>query len=210
MKPFVITTLCVFCTLFTFAQTFEGKVVYQNTYKSRTPSISDKQYTTMMGSTNSYYIKGANYKSETNGSFILWQIYISKQKKLYNKINHSPNILWEDVTVNKDQIDRTTLNKDVVTILGYKCNELIMHSVNGTVQKYYFSAKLPVDPKLYTSHLYGNWYAYLAKAKAVPLKMIISNANFTLTSIATEVKAITLNDNLFTLPPDSKTEKSMY
>lgn len=40
------------------AQTFEGKIAYQNTYTSKIKNVTSEQFTTMMGSTQEYYIKG--------------------------------------------------------------------------------------------------------------------------------------------------------
>jgi hypothetical protein len=44
----------------------------------------------------------------------------------------------------------------------------------------------------------------------MPLKMIIDNVQFTMESIATEVKPLKLDNTLFELPPGVKTVKSPY
>ena len=85
-------TLCL-------GQTFEGKVVYENKYKSKIPNLTDDQFTTMMGTVQEYLIKGGNYKSTMNGTFFLWQLYINKDNKLYTKMSNSPSILWNDGSV---------------------------------------------------------------------------------------------------------------
>lgn len=78
------------------------------------------------------------------------------------------------------------------------------------MQKYYFSSKLPIDEKLYTKHALGNWYAFTSKAKAVPLKIIVDSPQFSMESVATEVKPGKLDKNLFTLPAGVATQKSPY
>ena len=93
MKKSLFTLLFVLISLFTFAQSFEGKIIYQLTYKSKMPSVTDAQFSSMMGNTQNYYIKGGDYKSETNGSFILSQLYINKDNKLYNKFSNSGALL---------------------------------------------------------------------------------------------------------------------
>jgi hypothetical protein len=122
---------------------------------------------------------------------------------------NSEAILWNDGAANADSVITVELHSNVVEILGYKCDELILNCKSG-VQKYYFSAKLPVDNKLYLNHKYGNWYTYLSKSNAIPLKMIIETAQLTLVSIATEIKPIKLDRTMFVLPNGVQTAKSPY
>ena len=209
MKKTLTFLLTLFASLTIFGQTFEGEIVYQNTFKSKAANLTDQQLSSMIGSKQEYYIKKGNYKSVTNGTFAQWQLYINADNKLYNKMSNSETILWNDGSVNADEVLSSVLNKGVTEILGYKCDELILTCKSGT-QKYYFNSKLSVDTKLYSNHKYGNWYDYLSKANALPLKTIIENAQFTMESIATEVKPMQLDDKLFTLPADTKTAKSPY
>ena len=209
MKRIFLTLLFSLSSLFIFAQSFEGDIVYQNVVKSKLPTVNDQQLQAMMGNTSNYYISGSDYKSETNGTLILWQMYISGDHKLYTKLSNSETILWNDATVNPDSVISSEMHPGVEDVLGYKCDELVLNCKSG-VQKFYFSAKLPLDSKLYANHAYGNWYAYLSKTNAVPLKMIIDNAQLTMISIATEVKPMHLDKTFFKLPTGVKTAKSPY
>lgn len=209
MKKILFTLLITLCACTVFAQSFEGQIVYHNTFKSKIPNVSDEQFTSMIGDVQHYYIKGGDYKSETNGKLMVSQLYINKDNKLYNKLANSEALLWNDGAINKDEVITTELHKGVADILGYKCDELVLNCKSG-VQKYYFSSKLPADPKLYANHKYGNWYAYLSQAKALPLKIVIDNAQFTMEGVATEIKPMTLDAAMFTLPADAKTVKSPY
>jgi len=192
-----------------FAQSFEGKIIYQNNFKSKTPNVSDEQFSSMLGSVQNYYMKGGDYKSESNGKFVLWQLYLNKDNKLYNKVANSEAILWNDGAINPDEVISSELHKGVIEILGYKCDELVLICKSG-IQKYYFSSKLPVDSKLYSNHKFGNWYAYLSKANAIPLKMTIDNEQFTMESVATDVKVMKLDASLFILPANVRVVKSPY
>lgn len=205
----ILTIVMAVLTATVFGQTFEGEIIYQNTYTSKLPNITDQQITSMMGSTQNYIIKGGNYKSSANGTMFLWQLYINKDNKLYNKMSNSEIILWNDGGANPDSVLSVEVNRGVTDILGYKCDEVILTCVSG-IQKYYFNSRLGVDISLYSGHLYGNWYDYLKVAKALPLKSIIDNAQFTLTSVSTEIKEIKLDDRVFQLPDDAKTAKSPY
>ena len=171
--------------------------------------VSDDQLTSMMGAKQNYFMKGAEYKSVMNGKLVEWQLYNSKENKLYNKMGNTETVYWNDAAVNPDEVQKAELHKGVTTILGYKCDELILTCKSG-VQKYYFNSKLVIDAKLFVNHKYGNWYAYLQKANAVPLKMIIDSDQFTIESVATEVKPGKIDDKVFVLAPNTKTAKSPY
>jgi len=108
-----------------------------------------------------------------------------------------------------DEIRKTELNKGAIEVLGYKCDELIL-TCNSGVQKYYFNSKFPVDAKLFAKHMFGNWYAFVSKSNALPLKSIIDNNQFTLETIATEIAPSTLDRSIFTLPANAKIAKSPY
>ncbi|HEX6225024.1 MAG TPA: hypothetical protein VFZ52_11470, partial [Chryseolinea sp.] len=128
---------------------------------------------------------------------------------LYTKFSNSPSVLWNDGAVNPDSVLKSELNKEVVEILGYKCDELVLTCTSG-VQKYYFNSKLKVDPTLYARHKFGNWHHYLLKSRAVPLKMLVDNVQFSLESVAVEVTPQKIDSQLFALPADAKLEKSPF
>jgi hypothetical protein len=194
---------------FAKGQNFEGTIVYQTSYKSKLPNVTDEAFTEMMGTMMDYNQKDGNYHSKTNGSFLHWQLYLRKDNKLYTKIAASPAILWNDGAENPDSVLKSELKKDAADILGYKCDELILTCKSG-VQKYYFNPKLSVDPSLYENLKFGNFSAYLAKAKALPLKMVIENAQFTMEAVATSVEEKKLDKNMFALPPDAQLQKNPY
>jgi hypothetical protein len=209
MKKILTIALTILTVATVYGQTFEGKITYQNTYKSKLPNVTDQQFTSMMGSTQDYIIKGGNYKSSANGTMFLWQLYINSDNKLYSKMSNSETILWNDGAVNADSVLKVELNKGVTEILGYKCDELVLTCKSG-LQKYYFNSKLGVDISFYSKHLYGNWYDYLKLAKSLPLKSVIETQQFTLTSIATEVKEMKIDEKELQLPANAKTAKSPY
>lgn len=190
-------------------QTFEGKIVYQNSYKSKMPNVTDAQFGSMMGTTQEYFIKKGNYKTQSDGTFLQWQLYVNDDNKLYTKTANSPAVFWNEGAVNTDEVLKTEINRNATEILGHKCDELVMTCKSG-VQKYYFSNKLKVDPKLFENHKFGNWSEYISRSGALPLKISIDNPQFVLESVATEIKPMKLEDALFRLPPDTKVEKSPY
>jgi len=209
MKKLTILFALLITLSAAIAQPFEGKIVYQNQYKSKLPNITDQQFTLMMGDKQDYFIKGAYYKTSTNGTFFQWQVYVPKDNKLYNKMANSESLLWIDAAVNPDEVIKAEVKKGVLNVLGYTCDEVTLTCKSG-VQKYYFNTKLKVDPKLFANFKYGNFYEYLSRAQALPLKMTIETPQFVLESMATEVKPMTLEDKFFALPQGVKLEKSPF
>lgn len=209
MTKTITFLLLTFFAITSFGQTFEGKIVYKNSYKSKIPNMTDEQFTTMMGSTQEYFIKNGDYKSVANGSFFQWQLYVNTENKLYSKMANSETLLWNDGAANPDEILKAEVKKNIAEVLGYLCDELILTCKSGT-QKYYFNTKLSVDTKLFANHKFGNWYEFLLKSNSLPLKSIVENKQFTLESIATEVKEMKLDKTFFELPANSKTMKSPY
>lgn len=209
MTKTLTLSLTLLMTLNLLGQNFEGQITYQNTFKSKLPNISDQQWVSMMGATQDYFIKGGNYRSNTNGTVVQWQLYINTDNRLYNKVATSEAILWNDGASNPDEVLNAEVKENALEILGYNCNELTLTCKSG-VQKYYFAPALGVESALYVKHKYGNWSEFISRAKALPLKIVVDNAQFTMESTATAVKPMTLDNALFTLPADVKTTKSPY
>ncbi len=193
----------------TVTPSFEGEIVYANTYKSKNPKLKEQQLAAMLGSTHNYFIKGGDYKTVTNGMFAQWQLYINKENRIYNKMASSDTVFWANAAEHDDEVLSMKLTPNAVTILGYKCDELILNCRSG-VQKYYFNAKLRVDSKLFSKHLFANYYAFVSRSNAVPLKMILEDAEFTIESVAKEIKPKKMDVNFFRLPTGTKTAKSVY
>ncbi len=209
LKKFLVIICLLAASSIAFSQGFEGKIIYANSYKSKNTKIPDQQWTAMLGSTQEYFIKAGDYKSITNGTFVQWQQYSNKDNKLYTKMSNSETLLWNDGSIQGDEVLKVEVNKNATEILGFKCDEIILTCKSG-VQKYYFNNKLSVNAKLFANHKFGNWFDYLSNSNSLPLKSIIDTAQFTMESIATEVKPMKLEATLFELPAGVKTEKSPF
>ena len=140
MKKILSSVFTLLISICVFGQNFEGKVNYSNSYKSKSPQLTDQQWTAMLGSKQEYLIKNGDYKTIANGTMAQWQLYINKENKLYTKMSNSDNALWNDAIIQGDEVLKVETNKNVVEILGYKCDEIIFTCKSGT-QKYYFNTK---------------------------------------------------------------------
>lgn len=199
--------LFIFFSTILYSQDFKGEITYSNTYKSKNTQLSNEQLSLMLGTIQNYFTQNGNYKSTTNGKLVQWQLYLNKENKLYNKMSNSETIYWNDCSIQGDNVLKVEINKNAATVLSMQCDEIILTCTSG-IQKYYFNSKLSVNPNLFKNHKLGNWYDYISQAKAFPLKMVIENKQFEMTSIATKIEAKELSNSFFDLPKGAKIEKS--
>lgn len=190
-------------------QPFEGKILYDNSYKSKNMMMPSSLWNSMMGAKGEYYIQGGNYKLISNGSLNKWQLYIHKDNKVYSKLSSSSAILFNDCEVQGDEVFKVEVNKNVLEVLGYPCDEVILTCKSG-VQKFYFNADIAVDAALFEKHKFVNWYEYVKVANALPLKRIVNTSYFTMECIATEVTPMKLDASLFELPAGVEVKKNPY
>jgi hypothetical protein len=209
MKHLVYLFVACIVAISSYAQKFEGEIIYQNTYKSKIPNLPDEKLTSLMGSTQDFFIKDDKYKSTLNGTLLQWQIYVPADNKMYMKMSNNEAALWTDAGTNADSVISVIMNKNVIDILGYQCDELVLNCKSGT-QKYYYNSKLAIDSKMYVNHKYGNWYSFVSISNAIALKMEIDNAQFVMTSTAVELKPQKLEPGVFQLPPGIVIVKSPY
>jgi hypothetical protein len=67
-----------------------------------------------------------------------------------------------------------------------------------------------VDPKQYKEHNYGNWSFLMGKIKSLPLKFVMENEQFKMTSVAIEAKGQELSLEFFKLPDGVPTKPSPF
>ncbi|MDQ3050550.1 MAG: hypothetical protein M3Q95_06655 [Bacteroidota bacterium] len=200
MKKLLLLSLIFnFVIIVVNAQNFEGKMTFKNTYTSKLPQVTNEQWNTMMGSIQEYWIKDSAYKSVTNGTIMQWQLYNPVENRLYNKMSNSESVLWMDGDKNDDEVISAVINKGVVEIQGYLCDELIL-TCKKSVQKYYFNSAFKVDASLFIKHKFGNWYDIVSRTNSLPLKSYIQNAQFIMEGIVTEITPMKLEASLFELP----------
>jgi hypothetical protein len=209
MKKYLLIAAQFVMVLPCFSQSFEGKIVYQNTFKSKMPNVSDEQFGAMMGSTQEYILKGGNYKSIMNGTMMQWQMYLQKDNKLYSKMAASDMIFYHDGAVNKDEVIKAEINKGAGEVLGYKCDELVLTCKSG-IQKFYYNPAIKIDSDLYKAHKFGNWWEVLSRINAVPLKISMDSQEFSLESVAVDIKKEKVDEAIFALPAGANVQKSPY
>ncbi len=201
MKVFIL--LLLFSPMIGFAQSFEGKITYANSYKSNSARLKDEQLNTIMGTTQEYYIKGGDYKSIFNGSFVKMQLYKSAENRSYSLTAKSDSLYWEDYSKNKDAATKYEIRKSKETVMGVLCDVLIVYTPKSKVY-YYYNTKYRVNPDLFKQHAYGNWYDMVSKTKALPLKTVYENELFTFSSTAISITPMKLDNSVFEIPNKNK------
>jgi hypothetical protein len=187
----ILILLLMLSPLMCLAQSFEGKITYSNRYKSKSPQLKDAQLATLMGTTQDYYIKGGDYKSIFNGSFVRMQLYKSTENKGYTSTAKSDSLYWEDYSKSKDVAIKFEVEKGKETIMGVLCDVLTVYTPKSKTA-YYYNNKYGVNPALFKQHVYGNWYYVISKTRALPLKTIFDNEQFTLISTAVNISPMKL------------------
>jgi len=135
MRKLVLLLLLI-SPIVCFSQIFEGKITYANSYKSKSPQLKDGQLGAMMGTTQDYYIKGGDYKSVFNGSFVKMQLYKTTDNRSYTLTGKSDSLYWVDYGKNKDIATRFEVEKGKETVMGVLCDVLIVYTPKS--KTYYY------------------------------------------------------------------------
>lgn len=197
---FFFTFLVVLFSLSSFSQYFEGRIVYKNVCLSDSPDFKKEYCDMYTDSIQNFYYKNGNYKYSTPNDSN-WNMFKWDERKKYNKAKKSGKIFWRNEKLSKDTIVDFKVNKSVVTILGYECDELIIKKP-GVIEKYYFSNKLALNPKFYNVPVKGNYYGTSSITKSITLKtiFILVNQGLTLESTALNIDKSPVDDKIFLIP----------
>lgn len=201
--------LLLFSPTMNFAQSFEGTITYSNVYKSKSSQLKDEQLNSAMGTMQTYYIQGGNYKSTFNGLFIKMQLYNNIENRSYSLTAKSDSLYWEDYSKNKDIATRYEIEKSKETVMGMVCDVIVVFTLKSKTC-YYYNKKYSVNPELFTRHQYGNWYYIISKTKALPLKTVYEDEQFVLTSTAVRITPMRIEDNFFEISDKSKTTRATW
>jgi hypothetical protein len=203
MKKLTLLSCLLLVVIKLNSQSFDGLIRYSNNYDSKDNNISSEQFNYLLGTKQIFAIKSGNYKSVFNGKFIKLQIYRSDENRNYSLTAKSDTLYYEDYSKNIDKALSYEIKKNQDTILGVPCDLIIVKSLNSTTS-IYFNSKYSVDPEVYKNHKYGNWHYIISKTKSLPLKIINETDKFIMTSGATEIIPMKLEDNVFEIQNKDK------
>jgi hypothetical protein len=207
MKTLFLFFAALLSVLLSYSQSFEGEIVYKMTAKSKLPNVTDAEFINMLGDQQDYTIKHAAYKIVSNGTLLQWELYQPESNRLYTKNANSDVITWKDAGVNTDTVLKVHRYKKAAVIIGHTCDEIELICQKG-IEKYYYDPSLPVSAHLFKKHKYEHWYAFVSQSHAMPLEIVLDNAQFSYTSIAASIKPMKFESGHFDLPPGAQTAKS--
>lgn len=181
------------------AQSFEGKIIYQVTYESKMPNVTDEQLTAFMGASHEYYIKGGDYMMLSDGEYFQSLLYVSDENRLYVKTAESDTLFWMDGSFEENKVESFRVLDEEQEVMGVQCNVIEVTKSTGK-SVYCFNEQYKVDPDLYMNHSFEGLNFVLQKTKSLLLKMISEGEEYTRISIATTVESLKLDNSLFQLP----------
>ena len=193
-----------------FGQTFEGCIRYKMSCVTNMKDVSTDQICMGIPAYLDYYIKGGNYKFIANDSSLLnWMVYNNDENRTYSKFASSDTVFWKDPNIDTDSIRTFKINKKVIEILGYKCDEIIF-TCQHSIHKFYFNSDISVDKSLFINHRDANLYDFFSLSNSLPLKEVLESEYSILEYTAIDIKPMKLEKKIFELPDGFKIEKSPF
>lgn len=156
-----------------------------------------------MGNIQEYYIKKGKFKNIFNGIYLKMQLFLPKENRIYTLTSKSDTLCWEDCQAIKDEPISYEIQKNKEKILNVMCDLLIVKTKQQIIYFYYNSNYILIDTTLFENNNYNNWYYTISKTGALSYKTIIETGQFIATSVAVEIKEITIPDEFFNLPSSS-------
>ena len=198
MKVVLYCAALVLTAVVCHGQPFEGEIVYMSSYTSKLPGLSSDRVRDLLGDKQEYYIKGAHYRSVTNGGLVQVQVYEPRTNRVYNQRPGNDTLYWVDAAANPDVVVSWSIRRNADSVLGIPCDVLELKTNNGSVA-FYYSERYPLDSAGFKRHRFGNWDFLATKGGALPLKTIVENGQFRMESVATEIRPMVLGDAFFVI-----------
>ncbi|WP_274475704.1 hypothetical protein [Mangrovimonas aestuarii] len=192
--------MAIFCYCRILGQDFEGIIEYKLEYESKTSTISVEDLEKELGTKAITYFKNGNYMETTDSNFMNFQLYRHSDKRIYFKNKTDRDTLRYVSTVsNVKEPFEYTIVKQSDTILGVVCDKLIINDNQGT-KIFYYSSKLPLNPKHYENFNLFNKDDIVAIMEAVYLKMELEYPLFNVVMEAKNIDKKKLSSKYFEVP----------
>jgi hypothetical protein len=200
--PFLLFLIC--CNNKTSTpKYFEGKVVYQNSARSKDSNIKSEDIIRLSGNFSSFYFKNGNYKQLYDAQGLKEELYIQKSNTLYLSSNNTDTFSKHEASIPGDTIEQYILNKNKETILGISCDELIVRDKKKTMTYYFNSDSLKINPEWFSKYTELNKNFTTKKMGALFLKCKIELPELIFEITATKIVHERLDDAIFELPQNA-------
>lgn len=189
------------------AQPFEGVITYRVSYSSKVPTVTSEQLARVLGTSQTYSIKGGRYRNDQDGLLMNSQVYDPSTNRLYNKTSQSNTWFWRDGGQDTDTLLSSTLRRDSTTVLGIRCHALVMRTRQGTQTVFYAAdGRFAYDVRAYRRHRFGLFSTTARLTGCVPLRIVndVRELRIELTAESIEPRALT--EAHFALPEGAVVE----
>jgi hypothetical protein len=216
----IILFILLLITNHVFSQSFEGKLIYTNTFefiiseKMKQMGLTKEMFSEKMKNEGKWidtliltYQQG-NYHYLANSDPRSWTIYKPETNKIYifQEGAGADMCIVSDASVDVEHKmtgKMPVIKKldSLVTVNGITCNIVRVEWKAGTYDYYYNSEQLLVDPKLFAGHIHDGWAEFLKISHALPQRIIRSAGNFVIiTSTLVKVEPSEIDSALFAIP----------
>lgn len=182
MQPLVI-----YWALFLGAS-FEGEVIYVNTYIVHDQNLSIDSLRRHRGDSVILLMKAGNYKLVTTGKKRVTSIYDGEGNIWYVYDNRYDSVLAVSglMHTKKSLLFDEPRDSDE-KVMGFECRSVVM-TWNSGRNIYYYNEGLAIDADLFTGHNIDGWNRYCEISKSVPLMIKYENKGFTVVQKAVLIK----------------------
>ena len=163
-------------------KSFEGKIVYANTFTPLNKNITEAYLKDRYGDTVTISIKNGFYKHEYNSKNedgIKCLIYNPQSNKAYIKNNNTDTLLWYFCHSTPRKLFNIKEDTTSTIILGHKCNKVTFESafqrdnLNYNIStSFLYNKSHYVDPKLYENHGEGFLNMYFERTSSMYLEYV--------------------------------------
>lgn len=181
---------------------FEGEVVYVNTYEVYDKKLSADSLSGTLGDTTILLIKKSNYKLSTNGRKRVTAVYEGEKNVWYVYQNRLDTILavGGSARTMKSVVFESPRETNE-EVLGLPCRSVAMNWNQGR-NIYYFNEKLSIDPELFAGHNIDEWNQYCRISQALPLMIRYEKKGYTRIQRAIKITPRRVLDAELGIPKD--------
>ncbi|RAV97710.1 hypothetical protein [Pseudochryseolinea flava] len=204
MKLTVIVALAMLPHIMMGQVFFEGKILYTFEVKSKSLDVDVNDLQTTVGNGSTLYFKDGNLRRDYDGSSTEFEMYRSKENRLYVKKRTNDTIFWYDCSLEGiESIKDLQISKQKEKVLGVSCHKLKIRYTDYYTTEYYNSDSIVIDPLWFANFKRDDHYKIAAIEKSLFLRSDTEFPMFTVVIRATRVDHVTLSDDVFKIPSNA-------
>jgi hypothetical protein len=182
---------------------FEGKIVYRNSAKSKSPNFTPEEVLGLSGDSSVFYFKQGNYRQVYSSKNLKEEFFDRANNLVFTRENNTDTFFKRNVSIPGEKIEEYKLNKNKERVLGILCDELILRYKSKTITYYYNSDSLKIDPKWFEHYTDFNKNFTSERMRSLFLKCRLEYPEVIFEIIATSIYHERVSDNFLKLPDNA-------